>query len=181
MNLLKITADGHIVYPYTTLFADHPATSFPAPLSAESLPPGVRPVALTIAPPETDTHAVIELQPEQLDGVWTQRWALEPRTAADLEARAAQRRRWLTEAVQQRLDTVARSLGYDSILSACSYASSSVPQFQAEGQAATAWRDATWAAVAHIFADVASGARVEPTVPELLAELPAVPAALTVA
>lgn len=50
-------------------------------------------------------------------------------------------------AVQARLDTLAQSWGYDSILSLCSYATSRVPRFAAEAQIGVDWRDETWAAV----------------------------------
>lgn len=50
-----------------------------------------------------------------------------------------------TARVQARLDGFARSKGYDSVLSACSYASSGNPQFKAEGLRAVELRDLTWA------------------------------------
>lgn len=89
-----------------------------------------------------------------------------PPTPAQVQAQ-------LTAAIQQRLDAFAQTRGYDNILSACTYAASSVPQFAAEGQCAVALRDATWAAAAQVLADVQSASRPPPTQVELLAELPA--------
>jgi hypothetical protein len=71
-------------------------------------------------------------------------------------------------AVQSRLDTLAQSWGYDGIVSLCTYASSKVARFAAEGQAGVDWRDATWAAVDQHQADVTSA-------DELFALLPAMP------
>ncbi|HSW19543.1 MAG TPA: hypothetical protein VLJ86_20150 [Ramlibacter sp.] len=74
---------------------------------------------------------------------------------------------------QERLDAFARSRGYDGILSACSYASSAVPQFQAEGAYCVEARDTTWAALAQIKADVVAGLRPVPTrLADIVAELP---------
>ena len=66
-------------------------------------------------------------------------------------------------ATQQRLDDFARTRNYDGILSACTYATSAVPKFQAEGQYAVQARDATWAALYALLAEVQSGARPAPT------------------
>ena len=75
-------------------------------------------------------------------------------------------------AVQRQLDAGARERQYDGILSACTYAASSVPRFAAEGQACVAWRDAVWTACYAILAEVEAGARPAPTADELLAGLP---------
>lgn len=48
--------------------------------------------------------------------------------------------------VSQLMDSVAREYGYDSILTACTYATSTVPKFQVEGQAFVQYRDAVWVA-----------------------------------
>lgn len=75
-------------------------------------------------------------------------------------------------AVQQRLDTFARTRAYDGILSAATYAASAVPKFAAEGQYAVQARDATWAACYQIMADVQAGLRPMPTIEHVLSELP---------
>jgi hypothetical protein len=77
-------------------------------------------------------------------------------------------RRAAIDAVQTRLDLLAQSWGYDNILSLCSYATSKVARFAAEGQVGVDWRDQTWAAVEHHQNTVTSLA-------ELLELLPAVP------
>ena len=77
-----------------------------------------------------------------------------------------------TAVVQKRLDDFARTRGYDGILSACTYATSIVPKFEAEGQYAVEARDATWAKCYEVLAAVEAGSRPMPTLDELLAELP---------
>ena len=77
-----------------------------------------------------------------------------------------------TGAVQQHLDTFARTRNYDGILSAATYATSAVPKFKAEGQYAVEARDATWAKCYEVLAAVEAGTRPMPTLDELLAELP---------
>jgi len=55
-------------------------------------------------------------------------------------------------AAQKNLDTVAKSWGYDSILSAVSYANSTNPQYKADAAAMIEWRDAYWAEAYNIEA-----------------------------
>ena len=78
----------------------------------------------------------------------------------------------IVDAVQQRLDAFARTRNYDGILSACTYASSTVTKFAAEGQYAVNARDATWATCYQIMSAVQEGQRTFPTVEEVLSELP---------
>lgn len=77
-----------------------------------------------------------------------------------------------TAAVQKRLDDFARTRNYDVIMSAATYATSTVPTFKAEGQYAVEARDATWAKCYEVLAAVEAGSRPIPTLDELLAELP---------
>lgn len=63
---------------------------------------------------------------------------------------------------QQHLDQFAQTRGYDGILSACTYAASTVAKFAAEGQYCVSARDATWAALYEMLAEVQAGTRPVP-------------------
>lgn len=69
----------------------------------------------------------------------------------------------IVTATQNRLDTFAQTRNYDGILSACTYATSTVPKFQVEGQYCVESRDATWAKLYEILAEVEAGTRPMPT------------------
>jgi hypothetical protein len=81
----------------------------------------------------------------------------------------------IVTATQQRLDAFARTRNYDGILSLCTYATSTVQKFQAEGQYGVNARDATWATLYDILSQVQAGTRpvpdgygdIEPELPAL--------------
>lgn len=78
-----------------------------------------------------------------------------------------------TDMLQKRLDYFAQGRGYDNILSACTYASSTIPKFAAEGQRAVVLRDQTWATAYAILAAVLQEQRPVPTrIQDIEAELP---------
>ena len=101
----------------------------------------------------------------QADGSW-----VKPKPTA--EEMQAELRKQLTAIVQGYLDEKVLERGYDSILSACSYAASGNRQFAAEGEVCVVWRDSVWAVCYGVLAQVLSGERQIPTPAELLAELP---------
>ena len=68
----------------------------------------------------------------------------------------------IVQFTQRRLDDFARTRNYDGILSACTYATSTVPKFAVEGQYAVQARDATWAALYVLLAEVQAGTRPVP-------------------
>lgn len=83
----------------------------------------------------------------------------------------AQKTKLVSDAVENMLNDSAKTRGYDSIISECSYATST-GTFGAEAQVTVDWRDAVWTYVYQVQADVNSGARIEPTLSELMLELP---------
>jgi len=64
---------------------------------------------------------------------------------------------------QQRLDSFARTRNYDSILSLCTYATSTILEFKAEGQCGVESRDATWNKLYKILNEVQEGTRPVPS------------------
>ena len=69
----------------------------------------------------------------------------------------------IIDRTQKRLDDFAQTRNYDGILSLCTYATSTVPKFRAEGQYGVEARDATWAKLYEMLAEVEAGTRPMPT------------------
>jgi len=79
--------DEQIHYPYTLemLVSAYPDISFPDVMDDELLSDyGVFSVAETPAPDETLTKKVVELQPIDIDGQWTQKWELVDKTPTEI-------------------------------------------------------------------------------------------------
>lgn len=79
-----------------------------------------------------------------------------------------------TEAIQRELDAQARALGYDSIISAITYADE--PQntsFQNEGKAFRKWRSEVWTYGYNLLGQWQAGNIPEPTEAEVITGLPA--------
>ena len=154
-------------YPYSIgeLRKDNPQVSFPKNPTDELLASfNVIRVQSTDFPAYNSmTQRIEEGQPVFSDGQWVQAWKVVPLTADEI----AQQQRALQENIvaqtQQRLDDFARTRGYDGILSAATYATSTSPKFAAEGQCCVEARDATWACLYAILAEVEAGIRLAPT------------------
>lgn len=77
-------------------------------------------------------------------------------------------------AIDARVEKVALSRGYSSASTLASYVNSTVPAWSAEAVAFVAWRDAVWSYAYAQLSAVQSGSRPQPTVDELVAELPTI-------
>jgi len=100
-------------------------------------------------------------------------WLAEGNTPAPVDAPTPEQVQAATVAdIQGLLDSTAQAHGFDSIVSAISYAGSSIPKWDAEGTRARAWRDEVWYAAYLIQEAVIAGTRPLPTVAEVLAEMP---------
>lgn len=111
------------------------------------------PPALPTAPP---TLSGMQVAQRQGDG-WV---VLEARPIKPVDPAGVQA--GIVASTQLRLDAFARTRNYDGILSACTYATSSVPKFASEGQYAVQARDATWAALYGLLEEVQAGERPVP-------------------
>lgn len=131
-------------------------------------------------PPQVDpmTHYTREADPVLVDGEWAQGWEIVALTAEQVAMKREEARkallRSIVAATQERLDGFARSRNYDGILSACTYAASTVPKFHAEGTHCVELRDATWATLYQVLAEVEAGTRPAPgSFADIEDELPA--------
>ncbi|AZO82181.1 hypothetical protein B5U98_08015 [Bosea sp. Tri-39] len=77
-------------------------------------------------------------------------------------------------AIQAHVDATAQARNYDSGLICASYLDSTNPAWAAEAAALVAWRDAVWVYAYAELAKVEGGEREQPTVAEIVAELPAI-------
>lgn len=115
-------------------------------------------------------NGFVEMDVEQsYDGKWHLKGyaPVKPQEVAEAELQ-----KQMTDAVQYALDAFAKTRGYDGIMSACSYSSSSDAQFKLEADYCIKLRDATWRMGYAVLAEVKAGNRPVPTVEELIAELP---------
>lgn len=103
---------------------------------------------MIVEPPIVDGHVVMVERPE---------------TVADYAA-----------AIEAHIDTVAKGRAYSGAVSLASYLASTNPQWAAEAQAFVAWRGAVWIYAYAEMDKVLSAQRPQPTIPELIAELPAI-------
>jgi hypothetical protein len=172
----------------------NPNTSFPAVFQA----PDEYAIVFAVPKPEYNrvTEVVIETAPELTKkGTWQQTWEvrtafrdytdeegvlhtaqeqLDAAIARDAAEKAERLQENVTTSTQQRLDDFAKTRNYDGILSACTYATSTVLKFKTEGQYCVEARDATWAKLYEILAEVQSGQRPVPNgYADIKGELPA--------
>lgn len=76
------------------------------------------------------------------------------------------------QAIQAFVDETAQQRNYDSGLTCASYVGSTNPAWAAEAAAFVAWRDVVWAYAYGELDKVQAGQRSQPTVAEMIGELP---------
>lgn len=96
----------------------------------------------------------------------TQTWKQEPQNEIEVV-------RLCTREIQKYLDEFAQTRGYDSIMSATTYAASTNTKFSAEGQYCVSARDEVWAAAYTLLDDVKTGRLPMPALEDIFVMLPA--------
>ena len=127
----------------------------------------VVPLTVTTMPAyDAITHRCFRDGCEKVGDDWQYKWMVEAldadTVAANQAVHVANIQGAIIAATQLRLDTFAQTRNYDGILSACTYATSSVPQFAGEGQYCVDARDATWATLYTIMGEVLAQTRPMP-------------------
>lgn len=160
-----------VAFPYgpTQLRRDTPKASLPAVMSEDFLAArGVYPV-IEVQPKPTNSWQKIALGETvtAVDGQWYLYNTLIDYTHEEFAST-------LLTYVRTQLDNFAKERGYDSILSACSYATSLVPTYAVEGQHCVGIRDTTWDEVATYLENIVSGSEPMPSsYADVTARLPA--------
>jgi hypothetical protein len=115
--------------------------------------------------------------PAYIDGTVVRTVQVEAKTPEELAAETAARTKKVISGFQteagRRLDVFAQERGYGSIISVCTYDSSSVPRYAADALVARTLRDQWWTALNIIMANVIAGNRPVPSsFEDFEAELP---------
>jgi hypothetical protein len=179
MNYLRII-NGIVNYPYSIelLKQSYPNTSFVNDVytNYELLKIyDVYPVETTALPSyNTITERLTEGLPQfdNSSNTWKQVWVLTNNNPTEIAEKTALAKQNLENAVQNRLDSFAKTRGYDNCLSCCSYATSTNTTFQQEAQYCVQARDTHWSTYNAIMQQVDSNQRVLPSTEQLLSEMP---------
>lgn len=139
----RMRNDGSLVTELEYRLA-HP-TVFPVGFA----PDDADPVIQTPMPSKPGHYAVRAGVEQDVLGNWVEKWDFVAYTEEELARLQKENEdklyRRVVELVQARLDAFARERSYDSILSACTYATSSIARFRDDGQLCVDLRDSTWA------------------------------------
>ena len=153
---------------------DFPSTSFPANPTQDQLPQGVYIVDVKPQPKVSTFQYADKVGPVYNGMNWEISWNVRDMTPGEKTIKMSSLENELTADIQNHLDSVARTRGYDGILSLVSYANSTDAVFGPEGIAGRNWRDAVWNSASVILGNVKNGSRAIPTSSALIAELPTI-------
>ena len=152
-----------------------PEISFPEVLTSDMVESyGYAVISYPPHPTCPPASKIIDAGVSLINTEWVAQYEIVPYSFEETSIFQEQLKRHLILSVQKHLDTTAQTRNYDGILSMCSYANSTNPQFLKEAQAGILWRDLVWAYCYNALEEVEANRRTIPTVDELLAELPVI-------
>jgi len=175
----KIVNGEVVKYPYTQadLVAQYPNSCVPVvwtdSFCAEE---NLVIVVQTGAPEHNSLIEIAEIVGAAYDSVnnrWVTNWSIRNKTAEEQTEFLDNLKNGISVATQDRLDSFARTRGYDDIKSATGYAGCSIAKYDIEGSYCRDIRAQTWDALFQILADALAGNRAIPTsYYDIEAELP---------
>ena len=174
---VKATNNIAETYPYSIgdLRRDNPNTSFPkSPTDTLLADWDIYPVTIAQDPAyDPRTHRVVnDALPTLINGAWILNKSIIEMAQDEKDAYRVKTVREYELAVQRHMDEKVKEREYDSMISACTYASSNNLKYGPEGQACLNWRDSVWDKCYEVLGEVDAGTRQPPTIDELIAELP---------
>ena len=162
MNYARIQNNKVAEYPlsWSDIVSQHPDTSF---VYGDYTPPKGYVLVKTEPIPEHNQwlQKAVKDKVKKVGSAWVEKYLIVDKTGDELEQGKVEYSAWLKkqmiEKTQLRLDEFAQSKGYDNILSACTYATSKVEKYRAEGQRAVDLRDETWGTLENILNAIDAG------------------------
>ena len=158
----KIEGNTVVKYPYDilSLRSENPNTFFPSNIDFDYrslLDFNVVRVFPTHQPePSGNEFKIEESTPVYQGEKWVQTWIEVRKSSEDLQQEINELKIEYIRRTQERLDNFAAQRGYDNILSACTYATSSIEKFRMEGSRCVNLRDLTWTKFYEIMTQVHS-------------------------
>lgn len=155
-----------VAYPYTVLDyqTSHPNVSVPQTATNAQLEElGIYLVKPVTPPVVTVFQTLTDGTPVLQNGVWTQNWVIGSATPLQVQSNKAAMIAQCEQDNQERMDTFAQTRGYDNMLSACTYATSTTEPYKTEGQYCVSARDASWSDFYAYFAACEAGSQPWPT------------------
>jgi hypothetical protein len=162
---IKLTSGQPENYSIGQLRLDNPQVSFPNTIPDAALAGYEVYPLLALDQPDCNpaSEKVVEGIPVKQGADWVQVWEIVSLTPEEAAQYLQNLQDSIVSQTQQRLDEFAQTRGYDGVLSLCTYASSANSKFQQEGQYGVEVRDATWAKLYEILAEVQEGTRPIPS------------------
>jgi hypothetical protein len=165
MLYIKVNNDNTVEYPYSLghLKRDFPNVSFP--IEKDSVENNLSEFGIFQVKeknkPEIDEYKskLVEDNPEFYNNEWIQKYVIIDRTPEDQRDYKDSIIMLIVQDTKHHLDFFAQTRGYDSILSACTYATSNIAKFAAEGQYCIEARDLTWSKLYLILDEIETGNR----------------------
>lgn len=121
-------------------------------------------------------HRVEEDSPLLIDRegmeIYIQQWKLIPLTDEEKETQLKNKMMEFTKLIQFKLDSMASKMGYDNIVTACSYINSTQEKWRREAIGLSKWRDECWMFLQNEQNKMLS-TKIIPTEEEIAARLPA--------